>query len=198
MKYVSGIAIVISGLLCMSCSSLMSLSSAAAATQDKSATRVLVDFSSDDSFEAWQVEDDVVMGGVSAGEFTVNDEGYGVFSGEVSLENNGGFSSVQYYFDRMVVGEYTTACIRLKGDGKRYQFRVESGKRERHSYIYHFETSGDWETIEIPLKEMVPQWRGRKLNLPNFSGETINHIRFLIANGKAESFELMIEKVWLR
>ena len=38
------------------------------------------------------------MGGRSDGNFNLNKEGFAVFHGEVSLENNGGFSSLRYQF----------------------------------------------------------------------------------------------------
>jgi NADH dehydrogenase [ubiquinone] 1 alpha subcomplex assembly factor 1 len=157
---------------------------------------VLFDFEKDASVEGWEIEDDVVMGGVSRGQFEVDGDGHGVFRGSVSLENDGGFSSLQRYFDPIDVAGYDVARIRLKGDGKRYQFRVERGG-EKHSYIKHFTTSGDWEVVEIPLSEMVPMFRGDQLDLPNYPGDTMNHIRFMIANGQAEDFELVVDRVWL-
>jgi hypothetical protein len=162
------------------------------------AKMVIFDFSNETSPRGWIVEDDIVMGGRSDGAFIINKEGNGVFSGRVSLDNNGGFSSVQYDFEPINVAGYSTAVLRLKGDGKRYQFRVESDRSERHSYIYLFETSGEWQTVEIPLAEMYPQFRGRRLDLPNYPGLTLSQVRFLIANGKPESFQLEIDKIWLQ
>ncbi|HKL21846.1 MAG TPA: CIA30 family protein, partial [Tichowtungia sp.] len=159
---------------------------------------MLFDFSNSTAAGGWRVEDDVVMGGVSRGRFFINDAGNGVFSGNVSLENNGGFSSVQHDFDPIDVSAYSTAMIRLKGDGKRYQFRVESDRRERHAYVYTFQTTGEWQTVEIPLREMTPQFRGRRLNLPNYPGRTMVQARFLIANGVAESFRLEIDNIRLK
>lgn len=57
---------------------------------------VIIDFSPDSNLRDWEVEDDVVMGGRSEGAFSLNQEGNAVFSGNVSLENDGGFSSVMY------------------------------------------------------------------------------------------------------
>lgn len=160
--------------------------------------KILYDFSSDSSLDDWEVEDDVVMGGRSDGHLTLSEEGYGVFHGRVSLENNGGFSSVQRYFEPIDVSGYSTAVLRVKGDGKRYQFRVMSHADDRPSYIHHFETSGEWETVEIPLADMVPMHHGNQLDQPNYPGEKLAHIRFLIGNGKAETFRLEIDWIALR
>lgn len=158
----------------------------------------LVNFTKGNDTNEWKVQDDVVMGGRSAGSFTINRDGHGVFFGKVSLENNGGFSSIQQNFDPIDVSAHTTACLRIKGDGKRYQFRVKSSNRERWSYLYEFETSGAWQTIEIPLAEMYPSFRGNRLTLPNYPVLSIANMRFLIGNKTAESFELQIDRIWLK
>jgi hypothetical protein len=158
---------------------------------------IVFDFSKEADPRRWEVEDDVVMGGRSKGEFSINDEGNGVFSGVVSLENNGGFSSVQHYFETIDVSPYLTAFIRLKGDGKRYQFLVEADREGRNYYVYEFQTTKDWQTVEVPLAKMYPVYRGERLAIPNYPGQTMAQVRFLIANGKSESFRLEINKIWL-
>ena len=124
---------------------------------------IIFNFDTDSNLSNWYVVDDGVMGGRSQGNFFLNDEGHGIFQGNVSLENNGGFSSVRYRFAPKAVEGYTTCVIRLKGDGKRYQFRLKSEVYDRHSYISYFETTGEWQSIEIPLAEMYPTFRGRRL-----------------------------------
>ena len=160
--------------------------------------RVVVDFLRDADLTGWEIEDDVVMGGRSQGVFKLNEEGHAVFSGVVSLENNGGFSSLQWYFPPMDVTAYTTALLRVKGDGKAYQFRVESEPGLRHNYVYTFATSGEWETIEVPLAEMYAEHHGNRLDLPNYPGKILSQIRFLIANGEAETFTLLIDRIELK
>jgi hypothetical protein len=159
---------------------------------------VISDFSTSTGAAGWQVEDDGVMGGLSQGTFMVTDEGTGVFAGEVSLDNNGGFSSVQYYFDEMDVSAYRTAVLHLKGDGKRYRFLVEAETGARHYYEAEFVTSGEWETIEIPLESLVPVRRGDRLDLPNYPGQTLAQVRLMVANGRAESFRLEVKAISLR
>ena len=159
---------------------------------------LLFDFNKDSDLTNWFVVDDVVMGGRSDGQFELNEAGHAVFAGQVSLENNGGFSSVRYRFKPKSIDGYTTMVLRLKGDGKRYQFRVKPDKSDRHSYIYLFETTKEWQTIEIPLHEMVPRFRGRILDLPNYQGKVLEEIAFLIGNKKAEHFKLEIDQISLK
>lgn len=155
------------------------------------------DFQADKDLSNWMVVDDVVMGGRSDGNCYLNAAGNAVFEGLVSLENNGGFSSVRCSFERTSVADYTKAVIRLKGDGKRYQFRVKSSRRDWQSYITYFETTGDWQTIEIPLADLYPTFRGMRLDMPNYDGQQMSQISFLIANKKAESFRLELESLRL-
>lgn len=158
----------------------------------------LFDFSPDADMKNWRVVDDVVMGGMSSGSFTLTEEGHAQFSGNVSLENNGGFSSVRYVFDEKDVSEFKTVKLRLKGDGKKYQFRIQSRKNDYYSYITTFKTSGEWEEVDLKLKDFYPSFRGRKLDMANYSGETMVGVTFLIANYKNESFELLIDKIELK
>lgn len=140
----------------------------------------------------WYIVDDVVMGGRSDGHFKI-DAGIGIFSGKVSLENYGGFSSVRYQFDAKDISKYKKCKIKLKGDGKAYQFRVKTNHRDRYSYKLDFQTSGSAEIIEIPLADMFPTFRGRKLDMPNFPAEQLAEISFMISNKKAEAFRLELE-----
>lgn len=162
------------------------------------AGRVISDFSREAGTGGWEVENDVVMGGVSRSSLVLGADGHAVFSGAVSLENNGGFASIQYFFEPIDISKYRTACFRIKGDGKRYQFIVEAETNARHYYVHELTTSTDWQTLEIPLADLYPVRRGDRLDLPNFPGQTLAQVRFLIGNGVAEPFRLEIDKIWLR
>ncbi|NHF61326.1 CIA30 family protein [Flavobacteriaceae bacterium TP-CH-4] len=159
---------------------------------------ILFDFNTASDISNWYVVDDGVMGGRSAGEIALSDEGHGVFKGTVSLENNGGFSSVRHRFASKDASSYNKFVIRLKGDGKKYQFRVKTRTGDYYSYIHVMKTSGKWESIEIPFDTMYPAFRGRTLELPNYPGETMEEIAFLIGNKKAETFRLEINLVEIR
>lgn len=168
------------------------------ARAEEEARRLIVfDFHPEADISQWEVEDDVVMGGRSEGRLTLNEAGHAVFSGIVSLENNGGFSSIQHHFPPLDISAFQTAHIRLKGDGKRYFLLVEAEPDAYHYYVGDFQTQGDWETVQIPLRDMVPVRRGDPLDLPNFSGETLAQVRIMIANQTRESFHLEIDRIWL-
>ena len=159
---------------------------------------LVFDFYTGCNASQWSVVDDVVMGGRSAGKFRINQDGHGVFSGHVSLENNAGFSSVRCPLEKKEVSAYTKFLLTLKGDGKTYQLRAKSNLRDYYSYVANFETNGEWQTIEISFSEMYPSFRGQKLNMPNYPGEQLEEIAFLIANKKAEDFQLEIDKIEIK
>ncbi|MDX1591219.1 MAG: CIA30 family protein [Balneolaceae bacterium] len=158
---------------------------------------VLFDFNESAEINRWQVVDDVVMGGVSSGNFELSPEGHGLFYGEVSLENGGGFSSIRYRFQGTTVTPDTNVRLRLKGDGKPYQFLVKHDVRSYYSYTAEFQTTGDWQVVEIPLSEMKPEFRGNLLNQANFAHNQIQEVHIQIANGKEESFRLLIDEIML-
>lgn len=158
----------------------------------------LFDFNDNVSIEDWKVVNDGVMGGLSKGYFSVNAKGHGFFRGTVSLENNGGFSSVRYRFDARNTSKFSKVQIQLKGDGKSYQFRIKADVSQRYSYISNIETSGDWEIISIDFSEMYPAFRGRSLDLKNYSGKEMTEIALLIGNKKEETFALEIDYIQLQ
>ena len=158
----------------------------------------IFDFQVNSDISNWYVVVDGVMGGESTGNFQLNEEGHAVFTGTISLENNGGFSSVRYDMEKMEISDNNTVSIRLKGDGKNYQFRVKNNDQDYFSYIAEFTTNGEWQEVEINLKDMYPSFRGRKLDKPNFNHSHIDEVTFLIANKKNEEFQLLIDKIELK
>jgi NADH dehydrogenase [ubiquinone] 1 alpha subcomplex assembly factor 1 len=161
-------------------------------------TTLIFDFNKNSSISNWKIIDDGVMGGLSQGRFSINNDGNGVFEGDISLENNGGFSSVRHTFNKINVNSESIVRIRLKGDGKAYQFRIKDKNESYFSYISTFQTSGEWQTIDIKLTDLYPSYRGRRLNLPNFNNDSFEEIVFLIGNKKNESFKLLLDKIELK
>jgi len=158
---------------------------------------MLYDFQSS-SLDDWRIVNDGVMGGLSQGKLQIDQQGHAIFSGQVSLENNGGFTSIRRNMKAVEVDPAKSVQIRLKGDGKRYQFRFKEDESNYYSFIQYFQTSGEWEVIEIPLGDFYPSYRGRELDMKNFHGEQMEEMSFLIANKKAETFQLEIDWIKLK
>ena len=160
--------------------------------------RAIFCFTQDAGLSQWEVQDDIVMGGRSQGALSLNEAGNAVFTGTVSLENGGGFSSVQHAFEPIDVSGFRAVVLGLKGDGKTYQLRVDAEPDARHSYACDFQTSGCWQTVEIPFADLFAIHHGDRLDLPNYPGQTLAQIQILIGNGQPESFSLEIDKIWLK
>jgi hypothetical protein len=156
---------------------------------------LLFDFTKESTISNWKIVDDNVMGGFSSSDFFIDTMGNGVFKGTVSTENNGGFCSVRHFFKPISLQGKKVFSIKVKGDNKKYQFRVKSKISDYYSYVYEFSTTAEWQTIEIPIAEMYASFRGRTLNLPNYDGSNLEEIAFLIGNKTDENFQLMIDKI---
>ena len=156
------------------------------------------DFNKNSDISNWYVVDDVVMGGRSYGRLSIDLKGNGVFKGNVSLENNGGFSSLRYRFKKQKIDQYQNLVLYLKGDGKKYQIRIKENSRDYYSFVYNFRTSGKWEKIELDLNDLVPYFRGRRLNMDNYSGKYLEEVGFFIGNKRAERLRLEIDKIELQ
>jgi len=150
---------------------------------------------SQDNLSNWKIINDGVMGGVSKSSFSHNPDSSLTFKGNISLENNGGFCSVQMVFKTLILNHEKYFSLHLKGDGKKYQFRVKSHSTDDYSYCYEFQTTSDWQTIQVPFSQMQPAFRGKKLDIPNFDGSQLEQIAFLIGNKKVEFFELCIKTI---
>jgi len=155
---------------------------------------MMIDFEDLEEASRWYTVDDVVMGGVSQGTFTVTPADVGIFSGELSLENNGGFSSIRRAIDG--IGDTDTIALRIRGDGRRYQFRLKMELSDRApSYRAEFETQpGEWLTLTLPLQAFDPVFRGRIVeNAPTLVAEEVREIGFLLADQQAGDFRLEID-----
>tara|TARA_R110002050_G_scaffold54711_2_gene123638 strand:+ start:2640 stop:3170 length:531 start_codon:yes stop_codon:yes gene_type:complete len=158
----------------------------------------IYNFSGTSKIEEWQIVNDEVMGGMSMGLIQINSEGNGVFSGHVSLDNNGGFCLVRYDLERIKAEDYSSFEIRMKGDGKKYQFQCKSSDLQRHSYIYSFSSGKDWKIVTIPFHKMEPYFRGNSLKMSNYHGDFLSQVAILIGNNKEEDFKLEIDYINLK
>jgi len=75
--------------------------------------------------------------------------------------------------------------------------RIKHKSLDSYSYIASFDTTGDWQEIEVKLSEMYPSFRGRRLTYPNFDKEYFEEIVFLIGNKKNEDFRLLLDSIEL-
>lgn len=124
----------------------------AAPTTVVDTSRTMFDFVEAGSLEGWANVNDTVMGGVSSSS-TTWDDGQMVFAGELSLENNGGFTSVRGPIDERLGGlmaEATRLTVQATGDGKVYLLQVRT--LDDQLYVQRFTTTaGVEQTYPLPL-----------------------------------------------
>ena len=151
----------------------------------------LYDFSSAEELKSWRIINDGVMGGLSQSEISHRDQS-AIYKGTISLENNGGFASTRTMPKNLRLEGYKGISLRIKGDGKKYQFRIRANSRfDGVSYRNIFETKKDeWMTINLAFSDFIPTWRGRILKeVKALDPSEIQQIGFLIANREAEDFK---------
>jgi len=158
----------------------------------------LFDFTGNNPSPAWDATNDGVMGGLSGGGAQLVEEGM-LFSGELSLENNGGFSSIHAdgTFD---LSEYDGIRFRMLGDGRTYQLRLQSDaifqQRGPVSFGKEFATvKGEWIEVFVPFDELKQSWRGRKLSGYTFNAGHVRRIGLMLADKQAGEFSLKVSWV---
>ena len=160
--------------------------------------QIVFDFNDPENHKEWSIINDGVMGGISQSEMIASDSTTVIFQGNVSLENNGGFASVRTS-RHTNLGNFTGIELRVRGDGKKYQFRVRVDNRfDGISYRNIFATkNGQWQNIRLPFDEFVPVFRGRILDDQGLlAPEEIRQLGFLIGDKQAGEFRLEID--WIK
>jgi hypothetical protein len=159
--------------------------------------KILFDLTSATNSPAWQIVNDDVMGGVSTSRFQILTNG-AVFSGVVSVENNGGFASVRSSPVRQNLSGLDAFVVRVRGDGRRYKFtvRTEIGF-DTPIYQCSFTTKRDeWQEHRLLFKDFVPTFRGRVLTgVPPLNPAKVSSLGFLIGNKQAGPFRLEIASI---
>jgi len=157
---------------------------------------LLYDFGPDS--ESWNSVDDNVMGGVSSSQGRIEDDGTLKFSGTMSLENNGGFSSIRSPWNPIDLSGRDGLLIRVLGDGKIYRMRIRSTATGREiAYNSFFETQqGEWTTIYLPFETMVPTYRGFRTGSGSLDPGTISSLGLMLSDKQPGEFSLRVD--WIR
>jgi len=145
----------------------------------------------------WKIVNDSVMGGRSDATLKLKNNLYGVFNGYLSLQNNGGFSSIRAYYPPDLIN-VKSITIRIKGDGRQYSFGVRGNTSNWASYTHTFNTvKNKWIEKELMIKDFYPLYRGYYLNdMPLLSEMVIKEIGFMLSDKQTGPFELEID--WIR
>lgn len=165
-------------------------------TQSVDQIKLLLDFEDTDKSGRWMVVNDDVMGGVSRSNVKLHSDGHLLFDGEVSTNYGGGFASVRTDYKNWEIEKYEGFILRVKGDGKTYQFRCRLGNNiNQIAYRHYFQADNeDWQEILLPFKEFLPTYRGRVLtNIPQLDPKEIKQFGFMISDKQVGKFHLKID-----
>lgn len=150
----------------------------------------------------WQIVNDGVMGGRSTSQAalakTESGESAMRFSGNLSLENNGGFASVRSRpAGALGLENGNTILLRVKGDGRRYTFNLYTpDRRTAFSYQMEFNTQADqWTEIRLPVDEFVAHSFGRPIPSMKLTPSQVQSVGVLLGDKISGPFELLIDEV---
>lgn len=163
--------------------------------------RSVAEFTPEESTKLdWSVVDDGVMGGLSQGTREISKDGILRFFGTLSLENNGGFSSLRTGDVKLDLSGAEGVILRVKGDGRTYQLRFSTDAEYRGremSFQAGFPTTkGEWTEVKVPFGRFAGTWRGQDLPDKIFDPSKIRRLGLQLADKKEGPFELQVD--WIR
>merc|ERR1719153_1766386 len=117
-------------------------------------------FANMDIFQ-WYALNDNVMGGVSNGNVTKNDENNLNFWGKLSSENRGGFASCRTEIKTGLLDGYIGLSFMARGDNREYSALVTPYQQNSGvNYQLKFVAPKEWTRIDIPFDQMYMSIRG--------------------------------------
>ncbi|MEM8712109.1 MAG: CIA30 family protein [Planctomycetota bacterium] len=181
------------------------LAAAATPTMNDDATP-LIRFDGSEGEPGWFTLNDDVMGGISNSSFQRLDgdgdgtsDGRAVFSGALSLENNGGFATIRSQAQDYDLTGYTGLRLRVRTDGREYGVSALAGDERGRtgSWRKRFQVpAAEWTTVDVPFADMVLNIRGRQypeVGPPDLAA--IRSFSFIIADKDESPFRMEIESI---
>jgi uncharacterized surface protein with fasciclin (FAS1) repeats len=142
---------------------------------------------------------DTVMGGRSAARVRSLEDGILRFAGTLSMENNGGFTSMQARGADYAIPDSDGLEIRVRGDGRTYTFSLDIAgvPIPAGGYWQEFSTQvGAWVTIRLPYADFVPTSFGRLLGgLPAVTPDRIDGLAVYLADKQPGAFVLDFDSI---
>lgn len=145
----------------------------------------------------WEIVNDGVMGGLSKGTVSITDQGTLLFRGTLSLENNGGFSSIRSARVPMDLSGAEGITLRVRGDGRTYMLRLLTDARvqdRRVAFMAPFQTvAGHWTDVRVPFQDFEGSWRGERVPEAVLDPARVEGFGFQISDKKAGPFSLEVD-----
>ena len=157
---------------------------------------IMIEDFAEKSLLNWNIVNDSVMGGRSQARMSIKNN-IAEFKGYLSLANNGGFSSVRAYYPNDLI-DINSIVLRVKGDGRKYNFRVRAENNSWVSYTQSFATEKDtWQEISLSIEDFYPTYRGYNLrNIPKLSESIIREVGLMLSDKVEGNFKIDID--WIK
>jgi len=159
--------------------------------------KTVFDFGDGSAEDKWSSVNDGVMGGVSEGSFKITADDNLVFSGALSLENNGGFASIRSRNVAIDLEEALAIVVNVRGDGRTYWVDLREGNQGGASSFraYLPTVEGALRSVRLPLSEFKFQTFGRSIPIRSLNAQAVQSIGFTIADKQPGDFKLAIESI---
>ena len=158
----------------------------------------LAGFGADGPDLNWRVVNDNVMGGRSDGDYIIDNDTL-ILTGSTNTRG-GGFSSIRAESLELNLEAFDGIRVRVKGDGRRYTWRLASTRRWRGigvGYWAEFDTLvGEWMVVDLPFSSFVPQVRGQRLQGPKIDRASITGMGLMIYDGQDGPFAIELKSVF--
>ncbi|MEQ9096051.1 MAG: CIA30 family protein [Phycisphaerales bacterium] len=149
--------------------------------------------------DGWRTVVDGVMGGLSTGRVSSPQSGVMRFSGDLSLENNGGFSQVRTAVDGADFEGAQGIEVEVRGDGRTYKFdvRLSNVRMMAGAYQQDFKTTeGTWETVRLPFEGFRLYSFGRLVSgAPEIIPTNIESIGVSLSDKQPGPFQLDVRSI---
>ena len=157
-----------------------------------------IDFGGEKEGSRWYIINDDVMGGLSRsqGELTENTM---IFTGTISLDNNGGFASVRNRFGKYDLSQFEKVRIKYKCNNRDFALILENTEywwQPYHKYTFTSD-SDEWVTAEFNLSDFkeyaVGRFNGDYMNKKDL--EKVIRIGFILFDKKEGPFNLEVDYI---
>ena len=152
-----------------------------------------------DSGKYWRYVSDQVMGGVSNGKVTLEQDGemyYARLTGNVSTKNNGGFIQLRagISFANSVKDGKNIQGIRLnvRGNGETYDIHIVTNDRAYYGDFYSatFQANSEWKMIDMPFNT----FERKRYNAAKLDPKDIRSIA-IVAYGRDFISDVSVSKI---
>lgn len=158
---------------------------------------ILFDFGNGKDFGKWSIVNDGVMGGLSQSKASLEADAL-LFTGNVSLKNNGGFVSLRSPMGNYDLSAFSYCEIRFKSNtDRKFEVLIE---KDTPFYLPKFRVkfgggSTDWQTVKIPLKDFDISRMGDTIQkgIDPARLKDIQRIGFILADKQEGTFNLWID-----